>query len=145
MKYQGINHVSLLVRNNEQARHFFVDVLGFQQHKRIPVWFIAGSGMVHVIEVSDAPLEMPLPYDIVRHAGFQVDDLNEVLARLLRASLKPYQLDIQMQQKFVTDPNDDLLYGTGTVFVSDSDGNLFEFVQIGRGFFVNEQDLFQQK
>ncbi|WP_165422884.1 VOC family protein [Ktedonosporobacter rubrisoli] len=145
MRYQGINHVSILVRNNERARHFFVDVLGFRQHKRIPVWFVGGSGVVHAVEIPDAPMEKPLPYDVVRHAAFQVDDLQEVLARLLRASLKPYQVDMQMQQKFLTDPNDDLSYGTETVFVADYDGNLFEFVQIGRGLFVEEADLFQEK
>lgn len=145
MKYQGINHVSILVRSNEQARHFFVDVLGFQQHERIPVWFIAGSGVVHAVEVPDAPPETPMPYDVVRHVAFQVDDLHEVVVRLLQASLKPYQLNIQMQQKVLTDSNDDLSYGTGTVFVSDADGNLFEFVQIGRGLFVAEHDLLQQK
>ena len=146
MKYQGINHVSLLVRNSEQARHFFVDVLGLQQHERIPVWFIAGAGMIHAIEISDAPLEhSSLPYDVVRHVALQAENLHELVGRLLAASLKPYQLDTELRQKPLTDPNDDLSYGTGTVFVSDRDGNLFEFVQIGRGFFAHEPDLFQQK
>jgi catechol 2,3-dioxygenase-like lactoylglutathione lyase family enzyme len=145
MRYQGINHVSLLVSNNERARHFFLDVLGLQQHKSIPVWFIAGSCTLHVIEIPDAPLAVfPPPYDVVRHVALQVDNLNELFLRLLTASLKPYQVDIQMRKKLLTDPNDDLSYGTGTIFVADPDGNLFEFVQIGRGLFAHEQNLFQQ-
>ena len=145
MIYQGINHVSLLVRNNERSRHFFLDVLGLQQHEHIPVWFIAGSCTLHVIEIPDAPLEIsPPPYDVVRHVALQVDNLNELVSRLLTASLKPYQVDIEMRKKPLTDPNDDLSYGTGTIFVSDPDGNLFEFVQIGRGLFAHEQDLFQR-
>ena len=146
MKYQGINHVSLRVTNNERARHFFLEVLGLEQHKRIPVWFIAGACTIHVIEIPDAPLEIsPSPYDVVRHVALQVDNLNELLSRLLTASLKPFQVDIQMRKKPLTDPNDDLSYGTGTIFVSDPDGNFFEFVQIGRGLFVHEADLFQQR
>ncbi len=146
MNYQGINHVSLLVTNNERTRHFFLDVLGLEQHKRIPVWYIAGAGTIHVIEIPDAPSQIsPPPYDVVRHVALQVDNLNELLSRLLAASLKPFQLDIQMRKKPLTDPNDDLSYGTGTIFVSDPDGNLFEFVQIGRGLFTHEPDLFQQR
>ena len=146
MKYQGINHVSLLVTSNERAKHFFLDVLGLQQHERIPVWFIAGPCTVHVVEIPDGPSQAaPAPYDVVRHVALQVDNLNELLARLLSASLEPYQVDIQMHKKLLTDPNDDLSYGTGTVFVSDPDGNLFEFVQVGRGLFADEPDLFQQK
>ena len=95
MKYQGINHVSLLVTNNERTRHFFLEVLDLEQHKRIPVWFIAGASTIHVIEVPDAPLEIsPSPYDVVRHVALQVNNLNELLARLLTASLKPFQVDI---------------------------------------------------
>lgn len=146
MKYQGINHVSLLVTNSERARHFFLEVLGLEQHKHIPVWFIAGACTIHAIEIPDAPLETsPSPYDVVRHVALQVDNLNELLSRLLTASLKPFQVDIQMRKKPLTDPNDDLSYGTGTIFVSDPDGNLFEFVQIGRGFFAQEPDRFQQR
>ena len=144
MKYQGINHVSLLVTNNERARHFFLDVLGLQQHERIPVWYIAVACTLHVIEIPDAPLEVsPSPYDVARHVALQVDNLNELLARLLNASLEPYQVDIKMRKRLLTDPNDDLSYGTGTIFVSDSDRNLFEFVQIGRGLFAHEPNLFQ--
>ncbi len=146
MKYQGINHVSLLVRNSERSRHFFVDVLGLQQHERIPVWYIAGACTLHVIAIPDAPVEVSSsPYDVVRHVALQVDNLKDLLARLLNASLNPYQLDIELRQKRLTDPNDDLSYGTGTVFVSDPDGNLIEFVQIGQGLFAHEPDMFQQK
>src|SRR5215472_8681433 len=89
MKYQGINHVSLLVTNTERTRHFFLEVLGLEQHKRIPVWFIAGASTIHVIEIADAPLEISLsPYEVVRHVALQVDNLNELLVRLLTASLK---------------------------------------------------------
>ena len=130
--------------NNERTRHFFLEVLGLEQHKRIPVWFIAGASTIHVIEIPDAPLEIS-PYDVVRHVALQVDNLNELLVRLLTASLKPFQVDIQMRKKPLTDPNDDLSYGTGTIFVSDPDGNLFEFVQIGRGLFTHEPDRFQQR
>jgi catechol 2,3-dioxygenase-like lactoylglutathione lyase family enzyme len=147
MKYQGIHHVSLLVTKKERARHFFLEVLGLQQHERIPVWFIAGSCTLHVVEIPDAPpLEIsPPPYDVVRHVALQVDNLHELLSRLFAASLKPFQVDIELRKKLLTDPNDDLSYGTGTIFVSDPDGNLFEFVQIGRGFFAHEPDLFQQR
>jgi glyoxylase I family protein len=144
MKYQGINHVSLLVTNNERARHFFLEVLGLEQHQRFPVWFIAGACTIHVIEIPDAPLEAsPSPYGVVRHVALQVDNLQELLSRLLAASLNPFKVDFEMRKKPLTDLNDDLSYGTGTIFVSDPDGNLFEFIQIGRGLFAHEPDLFQ--
>jgi catechol 2,3-dioxygenase-like lactoylglutathione lyase family enzyme len=146
MNYQGINHVSLLVTNSERARHFFLEVLGLEQHQHIPVWFIAGASTIHAVEIPDAPLEIfASPYDVVRHVALQVDNLRELLPRLLTASLKPFQVDIKMRKKPLTDPNDDLSYGTGTIFVSDPDGNLFEFVQVGRGFFAQEPDRFEQR
>ena len=140
MKYQGIHHVGLRVTNKEKAKQFFLDVLGLQQHERIPVWFIAGASMIHVIEISNEHAE-PSSADTVRHVALQVDNLNELLPRLLAASLEPFQMDMAMREKQVTDPNDDLSYGTGTLFVSDPDGNLFEFIQIGRGLFAHEQNL----
>jgi len=33
-------------------------------------------------------------------------------------------------------PDDPLDFGTGTLFVRDPDGNLLEFLQMGRGFFT---------
>jgi catechol 2,3-dioxygenase-like lactoylglutathione lyase family enzyme len=145
MKYQGINHVSLLVTNSERAKHFFLEVLGLEQHKHIPVWFIAGASTIHTIEIPDAPPLETSPYDVVHHVALQVDDLHEVLSRLLAASLKPFQVDIKMHKKPLMNADDDLSYGTGTIFVSDPDGNLFEFVQIGRGLFAQEPDLFQKR
>ena len=54
---------------------------------------------------------------------------------LLKGGLKPFQMDFKGDTNEINGEADPLNFGTGTVFVYDPDGNLVEFIQLGRGIF----------
>lgn len=53
----------------------------------------------------------------------QVADLPSIVATLLGAGLRPYQLSLDRSEKpvFIKSPEQDLSFGIGTVFVEDPD------------------------
>jgi catechol 2,3-dioxygenase-like lactoylglutathione lyase family enzyme len=60
------------------------------------------------------------------------------LVLLLRHGLTPFQADFQGNTRVVSAPDDPLDFGTGSLFVRDPDGNLVEFLQMGRGCFAED-------
>lgn len=75
--------------------------------------------------------------DAANHAALQVRDLHAVLARLLDSGQHPYQLSLSNPEpRYVQDPDDELTYGLGTLFVNDPDGNVLEFVDVTKGIFA---------
>ena len=140
MIYSGINHVNIIVSSAARNREFLVDVLGLEPHDVMPVWFVAGGVVIHVIETEDAGSDMSL-YRRLQHFAFEVDDLDEVYKRLVAApehlGLEPFRMGVDMQAQPLQTPQD-IDEGIGTVFVRDLDGNLFEFVQPGRGIYSDE-------
>lgn len=68
----------------------------------------------------------------------QVNDLPSIVATLLNAGLRPYQLSLNRAEKpvYITSPSQDLDFGIGTVFVEDPDNNCVEFVHTERGIFA---------
>lgn len=141
MTYKGINHVGLVVTDKEKSTYFLRDILGLPQHERIQSWFFVGNCTIHIIEISEAGIDSSL-YHEVQHVALQVDNLRDILPHLLDASLEPFQMDFQGNEKPIKNVDQDLSYGIGTIFVTDPDGNLFEFVQIGHGIFRDEDDPF---
>ena len=140
MKFRGINHVNVIVSSAARNREFLVDVLGLEPHDVMPVWFVAGDVTVHVIEMENVGSDTSI-YKKLQHFAFEVDDLDEVYERLTAApehlGLEPFRIGIDMQEQPLVTPQD-IDEGIGTIFVRDLDGNLFEFVQPGRGIYSKE-------
>ena len=138
MTFRGINHVNIVVTSAEAAREFLVDVLGLEPHPVVPVWFIAGNVTVHVIEAEDAHSDTSV-YRRLQHVAFEVDDLDEVYKRLVAApehlGLEPFRMGLDAQAQPLKTAQD-IDKGIGTLFVRDLDGNLYEFVQLGRGIYA---------
>ena len=115
-----------------------MDVLGLEPHAVVPVWFVAGDVAFHVIEMEDAHSDQSV-YRQLQHVALEVDDLNEVYERLTAApkylGLKPFRIGLDTQEQPLATLQD-IDKGIGTIFVRDSDGNLFEFVQLGRGIYA---------
>lgn len=135
-----INHINVVVSNVASTQEFLVDVLGFEPHPIVPVWFIAGDVTVHLVETEDAASDRSV-YRQLQHPAFEVDDLDEVYERLVaapkRLKLVPFRMGPDMQVRPLDTPQD-IDKGIGTIFVRDPDGNLFEFVQPGRGIYSDE-------
>ena len=65
-----------------------------------------------------------------------MNDLPSIVATLLNAGLRPYQLSLNRGQRYITSPSQDFAFGIGTVFVEDPDNNCVEFVHTERGIFA---------
>lgn len=132
---EGINHVALVVRDRSAAERFYVDVLGLQRHHTADAWLVLNArNTLHLIPLPQAEPEGSLRHRF-QHFALQVSALDAILALLLRHGLTPFQADFQGNTRAVTAPDDPLDFGTGSLFVRDPDGNLVEFLQMGRGLF----------
>jgi catechol 2,3-dioxygenase-like lactoylglutathione lyase family enzyme len=58
------------------------------------------------------------------------------LELLLDRGERVFQADFQGNERTVATKDDPLDFGTGSLFVSDPDGNLIEFLQRGHGMFA---------
>ncbi len=142
MSYVGINHVALVVTDLERSHHFMGDVLGLERHPKMPRWYRVGDCAVHLLKpMPEAGADGSL-YHQHQHLAIQVDDVRAVLRRLITNSLEAFQVNSELEPHLVSSLDDPLDYGTGSVLVRDPDGNLFEFLQIGRGLFAGEPDPF---
>lgn len=116
MKLKGVHHVSLTIDDIEEARRFYVDVLGLQELSRpgfdFPgVWLRSESQEIHLMAYDDH--EAPRR----QHFAFRVDDLDGTIEELQGKGVK------------VSDPN---TLPTGRqAFFRDPSGNLIEINQPG--------------
>ena len=137
---QRINHINVVVRSTARAQEFLVGVLEFEPHPVVPVWFVAGDVTVHLVEVEEAVSDLSV-YRRLQHTAFEVDDLEAIYERLVTApehlGLIPFRMGVDRQAQLLSTPQD-IDQGIGTIFVRDLDGNLFEFVQRGRGIYSDE-------
>jgi len=135
-KVEAVNHVCLVVKDRDAAEQFYNGLLGLERHHKISTWFVLNEqSTLHLVHIPEAEVDNSL-YHEVQHFALQVPDLQEILALLLNNTQKPFQMDFEGKTKDVTSLDDPLDFGIGTLFVYDPDGNLVEFVQIGRGIFT---------
>ncbi len=93
IRVKQIEHISIVVKDLERSRHFYVDVLGMTPVPRpnFPfdgLWFQAGPTLLHLIlehpESGPADRDQPLHLQVsrTRHTAFLVDDALAAKARL---------------------------------------------------------------
>ena len=93
LKVQRIDHVTLVVKDLEVSRKFYVDVLGMEEVKRpgftFPgLWFQSGTTQIHLILEHDesGPAQVFVPEHCsisrTRHFAFEVADANAAAATL---------------------------------------------------------------
>jgi len=114
MRPLGLHHVSINVADVEDARRFYVDVLGAAERSDRPdfgfggAWLDVGQQQLHLIEAS-------VPEDRGQHLALLVDDLDGAIAELRADGVD------------VSDPSP---VGTGRqAFTHDPSGNLVELHQ----------------
>jgi catechol 2,3-dioxygenase-like lactoylglutathione lyase family enzyme len=112
----GVHHVAINVTDFEEARRFYVDVLGLRERGDRPdfgisgAWLDAGGQQVHLIEA-------PPPSNKGQHFALRVDDLEAVIGELRGRGL-------QVSDAITVGP--DL-----QAFMSDPSGNGIELHQVG--------------
>ena len=137
MHITSLNHVGLRVRDMDVAARFYVDLLGLRSNEKKPNWLSLPDGrMVHLMPATDRSEDGNDIGDLARHLAFQVDDLEDAVSTLIAKGLRPFQVELGAHgaRKDLFDTAD-LSFGIGTVFVSDPDGNIVEFVDVERGIF----------
>lgn len=111
MQLQGIHHVSINVKDVEQATAFYCGVLGLEQLPRPELgfpgaWLRAGTQEVHLLGIdSTAP-----PKE--QHFAFAVADLAKVQAQLDESGIpcsKSMEIDGVCLQAFAHDPSGNML------------------------------------
>ena len=111
MAIDGMNHFTVLTKDLDATRAFYVDLLGLQEGYRPPlgfpgIWLYAGAqAVMHV--VAGRPLPDP-PAGVLDHMAFSASDLAAVSAKLRAQGIK-YDLrkqpDSGVWQLFCYDPN----------------------------------------
>ena len=111
MPIVAMNHFTVLTKDLDQTRHFYVGILGLAEGYRPPlgfpgIWLYAGAQpILHV--VAGRPLPQP-PAGVLDHMAFSASDLPGVAAKL-KANAIPYDLrrqpDSGVWQLFCFDPS----------------------------------------
>jgi catechol 2,3-dioxygenase-like lactoylglutathione lyase family enzyme/uncharacterized protein YunC (DUF1805 family) len=125
IRVKMIDHVTLVVKDLEQSRKFYVEILGMREIPRPAFtfagsWFQAGKTQIHLIlEFSGSGpagnlLPAPLRSSRTQHLAFEVDDAEAAAKRLQ---------DLQIPILSGPKPRPD---GFIQVFITDPDGHVVE-------------------
>lgn len=126
MQIKKMDHSGLIVRDLERSRWFYGDVLGLVEIARPKsfafggTWFRGPGFELHLILADDttAPVGFGDPGEggltgLAHHLGFEVDDLEAVLAHLRAQGVEilsgPMPRGDGVQQAYVFDPDGNLL------------------------------------
>jgi glyoxylase I family protein len=120
--YEGIHHVSILVKDIEQAKHFYGEVLGFEESPDRPdfdfsgAWYQVGLTQVHLIEYEEGRTFRGTTVIDSRdgHFAIRVKDIEAFISRM-----EEKKVDILNKPENKTEWHQ--------VYISDPDGNVIEF------------------
>ncbi|MBV8400668.1 MAG: VOC family protein [Acetobacteraceae bacterium] len=129
---EKLHHVAIPAHDFARLQAFYVDVLGLQAHPEKSNWLRAGDGFSVHLMPSTAPSGIPR---IEQHFALQVDSLHDLLAHLLNRDLTPWQASLDGQVHQVRDRGDPLDFGLGSLFITDPENNVLEFLQRDKGLF----------
>ncbi len=123
MLVKAAHHFSISVADIESSRKFYSDLLGLPEIERpdfgLPgIWYQAGPVQLHLIQVPDGVdvgSRPPALTPLAQHIAFEIDDYEQVRARLDEDGLEVLGAGVEVGQMFVRDP----------------DGNTVEFIQPG--------------
>ena len=91
--------------------------------------------MIHLMPINGSA-EGNDTSDCARHVWLEVESLEEVVTTLLARRIKPFQCEIDATKRRELADASDLTFGIGTVFITDPEGNVIEFMQDNRGVFA---------
>ena len=125
-----INHVTVLTKNKERARDFYIDTLRLEDHtfgENNHFWVKVGKQYIHISESSGSPVA-----NTFYHFAISVDGLQEYLKTIIEKGVEVFELDDEMKP---TNINQGLDKEPRQYFVHDPDGNLVELIDKSNSFF----------
>lgn len=125
IQVKHIDHVTLIVKDVQASRDFYVGLLGMRDVPRpafnfAGAWFQAGATLIHLIEEHELSGPAGFPGDVLlkssrnHHFAFEVDDAYEA-ARTLK------ELGVELVDDAKQRPD-----GAVQVFITDPDGHVVE-------------------
>ena len=120
LQVKYLDHVTLIVKDLEASRRFYVDVLGLREVERPGFsfpgkWFQAGGTQIHLILEHEASGPAGQPFESQKtssrhhHFAFQVDDARAAASRLEELGVpfvaRPKERPDGYIQVFVNDPD----------------------------------------
>jgi catechol 2,3-dioxygenase-like lactoylglutathione lyase family enzyme len=128
MKINGINHVTVVVKDKAKAAEFYFDKLGLE---RIDVgkslWALVGSQFIHINENQNMEYKKTFA-----HFGISVENLPEYLEILKSNGIDSFDLTNDLQ-KF--DVNKNYERAGRSYFIEDPFGNFIEILDVSNPFF----------
>ncbi|GAF64405.1 hypothetical protein BTS2_1298 [Bacillus sp. TS-2] len=128
----SLHHVSLNVKNLEQSKNFYQNIIGLKELERpnfgFPgAWYEIGSHQLHLIVEGDAYLEKSNNLNSKRdHFAIRVESYFNTLAYL-------------KEKKLEVEENPMSKSGFAQIFCKDPDGNLIEF-HVERESYLKEKE-----
>jgi len=113
MPLLGLNHYFVRAGDLARSRHFYCDVLGFEEMKRpafsYPGYWLGLNGQVQVhMGLVETPVASTPPTGVIDHVAFTGSDPESFARRLREAGLpsrERYRDDTGLLQIFVADPD----------------------------------------
>ena len=117
MKIRTGHHYSFSVRDLEQSRSFYSEILGLEEIDRPNLsvrgtWYQAGHTEVHLIEIPDGVDTGSPPAALTtaaNHSAFQIEDFDEAVATLEAAGIEFIQRRGERKQIFLRDPDGNII------------------------------------
>lgn len=120
IEYEQLHHVSIAVRDLEQARRFYSEVLHFQEIERPPfksrgIWYAVGQHQLHLLEHPNGETLRKGEIDSVDgHFAIWVKSYKSTVEWLEKAGV-PYEARPQS------------VAGFAQIYILDLDNNIIEF------------------
>ena len=118
LNLKRVQHLSLCVRDEAEARAFYTGVLGLPEADRPKMrmgglWLQVGVMQIHlIVPLDDAELPRPRPLDttpIAAHTAFEVAALEPLVSQLRAKGIKVILSEFVDGQAFFTDPSGNIL------------------------------------
>jgi catechol 2,3-dioxygenase-like lactoylglutathione lyase family enzyme len=138
MEIRGVSAISVVVREFEAARDFYERYLNLSAVPDKPQRYRASDSgpEIQLIEVPEARLDPEDPRYAghhFHHFGFEVQSLDDMIARSIAHGVRVFQIDATGQETEISRPGQDLsAMPEAVLFVRDRDNNLWEFAERGR-------------
>lgn len=125
---QGINHVTVVVKNKKEAERFYCEILGLEKVEvGQSLWVRIGEQFIHVNENKDLDVQKTF-----HHFCIEIESLAAYLRVLIDQGVEVFDLDDELIKM---DINSNLDKERRSYFIYDPFGNLLEFIDSKNQFF----------